>query len=360
MVWRTLLSQHPITTKLLRWYARHSRDLPWRHTRDPYSIWISEIMLQQTQVETVIPYYRRFLARFPSVNALAEARADEVLKIWENLGYYSRARHLHAAAKEIVARWGGKLPQNSKELLRLPGIGEYTAAAILSMAFAQPVAAIDGNVSRVMSRFFALRRPLGSPESLQQIRDQADHLLSRSHPGHFNQAMMDLGAIVCTPRTPSCLSCPLRALCKAKGLGLQEQLPVAKKRPALFHKHMTAAIILDRKKRVLVVQRPASGLLGGLWKFPGGERGAKEALEEALARTVREELGVSIRVGKEVASVKHAYTHFRVTFHVHRCAIAGGSPKALEGHQWKWVPEAQLRRLPLSKAERKILDALHS
>ncbi len=174
------MSQHPITTKLLRWYARHSRDLPWRHTRDPYSIWISEIMLQQTQVETVIPYYRRFLARFPSVNALAEARADEVLKIWENLGYYSRARHLHAAAKEIVARWGGKLPQNRKELLRLPGIGEYTAAAILSMAFAQPVAAIDGNVSRVMSRFFALRRPLGSPESLQQIRDQADHLLSKS------------------------------------------------------------------------------------------------------------------------------------------------------------------------------------
>jgi A/G-specific adenine glycosylase len=352
------MNANQISAKLLRWYARHARDLPWRHTGDPYSIWISEIMLQQTQVETVIPYYRRFLARFPSVRALAEARADEVLKIWENLGYYSRARHLHAAAKEIVVRWGGRLPQNRKELLSLPGIGEYTAAAVLSIAFGQSVAAIDGNVFRVISRLFALRSPLGSSESRRHIRTLADQLLSKRNPGHFNQAIMDLGATVCTPRNPDCLSCPLRGLCKAKDLGLQEQLPAARKRPTLSHKHMTAAIILDRKKRALVVKRPVSGLLGGLWKFPGGERGAKETIKGALRKTVCEELGISISVGKTVASIKHAYTHFRVTFHVYQCAIERGRPKSQEGRLWQWVSPKELRRLALSKAERKILDVL--
>jgi A/G-specific adenine glycosylase len=354
------LSQHPITARLLRWYAGHARDLPWRQTQDPYCIWVSEIMLQQTQVETVIPYYRRFLARFPSVIALAKARADEVLKTWENLGYYSRARNLHTAAGEVASRWGSTIPQNTKDLLSLPGIGEYTAAAILSIAFARPVAAIDGNVSRVISRLFALRSPLGSSESRRQIRNRVDLLMSRKRPGRFNQAMMDLGATVCTPRVPSCLRCPLRRLCRAKGLGLQEKIPVSAQRPVLSHRHMTAAIILDREKRVLVVRRPASGLLGGLWKFPGGEIGPKEAVEEALARTVREELGLCVRPVQSVALVKHVYTHFRVTFHVCRCVMVRGRPKSLEGREWKWVSEAELRRLALSKAERKILAALHS
>jgi len=354
------LSRNPITAKLLRWYAGHARDLPWRHTRNPYFIWVSEIMLQQTQVETVIPYYGRFLAKFPSLKTLAEAGTDQVLKSWENLGYYSRARHLHAAAKETVARWGGRLPQNRKDLLGLPGIGEYTAAAILSIAFDEPVAAIDGNVTRVISRLFALREPLGFSASRQKIRDLADQLLSKRHPGLFNQAVMDLGAAVCTPRNPSCPSCPLRDLCMAEKLGLQEKIPVSMKKPTLLHKHMTAAILLDRKKRVLMVQRPASGLLGGLWKFPGGERRAKEASEKALARTVREELGVSVRVQKSVALVKHAYTHFRVTFHVYRCAMDQGRPKAAEKHRWMWASEEELQRLALSKGERKILGVLHS
>jgi len=357
---KTFLSQHPITSKLLRWYARHSRDLPWRRTRDPYSIWISEVMLQQTQVETVIPYYRRFLARFPSLKTLAEAHDDEVLKLWENLGYYSRARNLHDAAREIAARWQCRLPHQRKELLALPGIGEYTADAILSIAFARPVAAVDGNVSRVISRLFALRSPLGSPESRKRILDLANHLLSKKHPGHFNQAMMDLGAVVCTPRAPSCLSCALRDLCKAKAVGLQERLPVVKKRPTLSNKHMTAAILFDRKERVLLVRRPASGLLGGLWKFPGGERRKEEEVEEALARTVREELDLHVRAVKTIASVRHAYTHFRVIFHAYRCAIVRGRPKSLAGSEWKWVSAEELHSLALSKVERKILAALHS
>jgi A/G-specific adenine glycosylase len=354
------LSQHPITAKLLRWYAAHARDLPWRHTQDPYRIWVSEIMLQQTQVETVIPYYLRFLAAFPSVHALAKAPADEVLKMWENLGYYSRARNLHAAAKEIAARWGGTVPQDRTDLLSLPGIGNYTAAAILSIAFARPVAAVDGNVSRVISRLFALRRPMRSSESRRQIRHWADHLLSKKRPGHFNQAMMDLGATVCNPRNPSCARCPLSRLCRAKGLGLQGKIPVSVKRPILPHKPMTAAILLDRKKRLLLVRRPGSGLLGGLWKFPGGETGAEEAVEESLVRTVREELGMSIRTVKAIASIKHAYTHFHVTIHVYRCATVHGKPKSLQGREWKWISAEDLRRVALSKAERKILAALHS
>jgi len=317
-------------------------------------------MLQQTQVETVIPYYLRFLTKFPSVRALAEARPDEVLKLWENLGYYSRARHLHAAAKEIVVRWGGSLPKNRKGLMDLPGIGEYTADAILSIAFAQPCAAVDANVSRVISRLFALGKRLGSPESREQVRQRAHHLLSKKHPGQFNQAMMDLGATVCTPRTPACVSCPLTGLCKAKHLGLQERLPVTKKKPAPSHKHMIAAILFDRKKRVLVVQRPPSGLLGGLWKFPGRERGEKEAREEALVRTVREELGLHVRAVKTIGSIKHAYTHFRVTFHVYRCAVVRGRLTSREGHEWKWVSAEELHTLALSKAERKILAMLHS
>jgi A/G-specific adenine glycosylase len=201
---------------------------------------------------------------------------------------------------------------------------------------------------------------MGSYESRQEVRHLADQLLSKKHPGLFNQAMMDLGATVCTPRNPSCPSCPLKDRCMAEKLGLQEHLPVSIKRPALLHKHITAAILLDRKKRVLMVQRPASGLLGGLWKFPGGERRAKEASEEALARTVREELGVSVRVEKAVALVRHAYTHFRVTFHVYRCAMEQRRPKAAEKRRWMWVSEEELQRLALSKAERKILGVLHS
>lgn len=354
------MRQHPITSKLLRWYARHARDLPWRRTRDSYAIWISEIMLQQTQVDTVIPYYLRFLARFPSVRALAAAQPEQVLKLWENLGYYSRARNLHAAAKEILARWAGSLPQDSQDLLTLPGIGAYTASAILSIAFAQPVAAVDGNVFRVISRLFALPYPLGSPESREQVHDLANCLLSKKHPGRFNQAMMDLGATVCTPRTPSCPSCPLGSMCQAKGLGLQEQIPVALKRPTLARKHMVAAILFDRKKRMLLVRRPALGLLGGLWKFPGGQMEMKESVNEAVSRTVREELGVSIHVKEEVALVKHAYTHFRVTFHVCRSALVRGRPKAREGVEWKWVSAKDIRLLALSRAERKILDVLQS
>lgn len=347
-----------ISELVLRWYAEHQRDLPWRRTKNPYFIWVSEIMLQQTQVDTVLPYYKRFLSTFPTVQALADASLQEVLKVWENLGYYSRARHLHLAAKEIAARWGGHIPDTEETLLSLPGIGGYTAAAILSFAFGQKVATVDGNVRRVISRLFAIQEPLDQAHTLRRIAQLAEELVPKAHASPFNQGLMDLGATVCTPKNPSCTICPLQALCLAKKQGLEEMLPVRNKRSPLAHKDVTAGLIQDKRGRLLIVQRPPSGLLGGLWKFPGGAREPRESLENALKRTVREELGIRVDIQKALTAVKHAYTHFRITLHAYQCRLNGGRPKALGCQAWQWTPPSDLARFPFSKADRKIMEAM--
>ena len=349
---------HPVATKILRWYAQHGRDLPWRRTKNPYAIWVSEIMLQQTQVETVLPYYRRFLSRFPTVHSLARASLEEVLKAWENMGYYSRARHLHEAAKVIVKRWKGEIPSSLEGLLQLPGVGPYTAGAVASIACGLSVPAVDGNVQRVLSRLFAFRRPLNHDLTRRQIQKLAQGLIPRRNPGRFNQGLMDLGALICTPRTPSCSACPLSELCLAAKKGCQETLPVKGERRPSLHKSLAAAILTDARGRFLVVQRHPAGLLGGLWKFPGGEMKSDETLQETLLRTVGEELGISVRVGKELLSVGHGYTHFTLTIHVFRCAIRTGKPRALKCRCWQWASSNGLNRLPFSKGDRKIMDAL--
>ena len=343
---------------ILRWYRRHQRDLPWRRTRDPYSIWVSEIMLQQTQVETVIPYYERFLAKFPTAESLAEASLQDVLKVWENMGYYSRARHLHLAAREIMAHWGGKIPKTQKELLSLSGIGSYTAAAILSFAFGQSVPTVDGNVRRVICRLFLIHEPIDRSRTQRRVYELAAELVPKNDASLFNQGLMDLGATICTPRHPSCDLCPLESLCMAKEQGLQETLPITRKRPPLPHKEMTAGIIVNKQGRVLIVQRPHAGLLGGLWKFPGGERMPDVTLENALRRSVREELGIRVKIKERLTSVKHAYTHFRVTFHAFQCAINGGRPRALGCRRWRWSTLSGLSDFPFSRVERKIIAVL--
>ena len=349
---------HPVAKKILRWYARHQRDLPWRRTSDPYAVWVSEIMLQQTQVQTVLPYYRRFLARFPTVQSLAEASADEVLKAWENLGYYSRARHLHAAAREIVERWQGKLPSRAEELLHLPGIGPYTAGAIASIAYGEKTPALDGNVKRVLCRIFAVQKPVDQHSTQKRLQVLAGELIPSKDPGRFNQALMDLGATVCTPRKPACSICPLQNLCLAAVKGVQERLPAKKKPRPLPHRETTAAILLDRRGRILLVQRPATGLLGGLWKFPGGTRNEGESMQECLRRTVREELAVAVGCGKEWAVVQHGYTHFTMTLHAYRCSIRDGTPRALKCRRFRWVMPKELDDLPFSRADRKVMEAL--
>jgi len=346
--------------QILNWYARSQRNLPWRKTCNPYHIWVSEIMLQQTQVKTVIPYYYRFLSRFPTVQALASASLDDVLKAWENMGYYARARHLHSAAVEIVERFGGKIPNTWEELIGLPGVGSYTAGAILSIAFSQSVPAIDSNVRRVLSRLYAIDQPLEQSQTQRRIADLTKRLLPKHNAGLFNQALMDLGANICTPQKPGCKSCPIWASCKAHQGQLQDALPVTKKRPPIPHSHVTAAVIRDTHGRILVVRRPNKGLLGGLWKFPGGLQASDETLGRSLRRTVREEVGIQIRVGKSITSVNHAYTHFRITLHAFQCTHETGKPKALGCPDWRWIELRQLEDLALSKADRKIIEALTS
>jgi A/G-specific adenine glycosylase len=347
-----------IAERILSWYAKNKRDLPWRDTANPYFIWVSEIMLQQTQVETVIPFYQHFLSTFPTVESLAEASLQEVLKAWENMGYYARARHLHAAAKEIMGRMGGKIPSTYDELMGLPGIGSYTAAAILSFAFGERRPAVDGNARRVMCRLFAVQDLVEQPGTKQKILELATDMISSADPAEFNHAVMDLGATVCTPRNPSCMACSVQDLCLANEQGLQEALPVTRKKMPVPHKHMTAAVIVDARGRLLIVQRPNNGLLGGLWKFPGGFKRPEETFESGLAKRVREELGIRVEVQEALASVKHAYTHFRITLQAFRCQRRSGMPKALDCQAYQWVRPNHLADYPLSKADRKIIARL--
>lgn len=349
---------HPLAKKVLRWYARHQRDLPWRKTNDPYAIWISETMLQQTQVQTVLPYYHRFLARFPTVQSLAAASPGEVLKLWENLGYYARARHLHAAAAQIVGQLQGVIPKTEKELLLLPGIGSYTAAAIASIAYGERVPAVDGNVRRVLCRVFAVQAPPDHSRTQRHIRRLAETVVPEKSPGPFNQGLMDLGATLCTPRKPSCAACALNGLCLAAIKGLQEFLPMKKPRRPLPQKEMVAAVLVDPRGRALVVQRSPAGLLGGLWGFPGVEKKPHETLNRTLRRAVREELGVDVTCVKALAAVRHAYTHFRITVHAFQCRIGKAKPKAIGSHRLQWATQEDLERLPFSRVDRKIMEAL--
>ena len=341
--------------KLLGWYDRHRRRLPWREKRDPYAIWISEIMLQQTQVKTVVPYYLRFLERFPTVETLARAPLGEVLKSCENLGYYARIRNLHQAAGHIAKRHGGRIPDNGEELIRLPGIGQYTAGAILSIAFGQVVPAVDGNVRRVFSRLFEITEPINDKATRERIESMVQMLIPKRNPGRFNQALMELGAVCCKPKSPSCTACPLQGDCRARAHGLVHRLPVRGKRKTVPHREVVAAIIYDRQGRTLVVKRPASGLLGSLWKFPGGILNPREAREAGLKRIVREELGIGIAVGSPLAAVKHAYTHFRITLTAYSCALLEGS---LTGPSSRWAGAAALEALPFSSADRRIARAV--
>ena len=274
---------------LLRWAEKHLRDLPWRvEPRDPYRVWVSEMMLQQTQVATVIPYFRRFTEHFPTVEALAAAPLDDVLKLWEGLGYYARARNLHRAARQVVAEFDGYLPDTVEELSKLPGIGRYTAGAIASIAFGRDAPVVDGNVKRVLCRVYAIRGDARQPAIQKKLWSLAAANLPKGKAGRWNEAMMELGATVCLPRSPRCDKCPLAGVCRARALGIQEKLPTKAAKKRLPHYDVTAAVIRKRG-RVLIAQRPVGGMLGGLWEFPGGKRERGEALEECRQISSTEE-----------------------------------------------------------------------
>ena len=341
---------------LLGWYAAHSRILPWRGTDDPYAVWVSEIMLQQTRVETVIPYYQRWMARFPSLETLAEASEQDVLQLWEGLGYYSRARNLHKAAR-LVMEHAGKLPEKRKELEALPGIGRYTSGAIASIAFGADEPALDGNIRRVLARVFDLDIPARSKEGESRLWKLLEEHLPTGHAGDFNQGLMDLGSLICTPREPICSKCPVESICRAHALGIEEQRPVSIPRARIPHHTVTAAVIF-RDGRVLIARRPPRGLLGGLWEFPGGKLELGENFQAGLRREIQEELGVLVEVGKKMGVYDHAYTHYKVTLHAYLCRLPFGEPTAIEASELRWVLPAELGGFPMGKIDRQIASLL--
>jgi len=341
---------------LLTWYAHHGRQLPWRSTRDPYAIWISEIMLQQTQVKTVIPYYQRWLAELPTIADLAQTDQQSVLKLWQGLGYYARARNLHRAAQQILGDYEGKFPQNLDQVLALPGIGRTTAGGILSAAFDQPIAILDGNVKRVIARLVALAVPPN--RALNLLWHLSEILLDPDQPRNFNQALMDLGATVCMARSPLCHDCPWQNACQAHQLQLQTTLPMTESKSPLPHKVIGVAVIWNQAGQVLIDRRPQEGLLGGMWEFPGGKIELGETIEACIQREIQEELAIDVAVGDRLTTVEHAYTHFRITLNVFHCRHLRGTPQPLASDEIRWVNLNQLDQYPFPRANVAIIKAL--
>lgn len=346
-----------IQRALLGWFEAEARDLPWRRTTDPYLIWLSEVILQQTRVDQGLPYYERFVEAFPTVFALASAPEDAVLKRWEGLGYYTRARNLHKAAKRVVDEYGGKLPGHPEVLQLLPGVGKYTAGAIASIAFGVRAPVVDGNVKRVLARLFDIDDPIDEVATDRALWALAESLVPAQRPGDFNQALMELGARICTPKSPLCEACPVAKYCQARRAGTQRARPVRVARKAVPHKEIVVACI-ERDGHFLLGKRPPSGLLGGLWEFPGGKIEPGETHAEALVRECREELGIAVRVGGMVACVKHAYTHLHVTLNVYRCTLTRGKPKPKAHTELRWVAPDQFDEFAFPKANHKFMKLL--
>ncbi|MFC4077669.1 A/G-specific adenine glycosylase [Salinithrix halophila] len=340
-----------VRDKLLAWYDENRRDLPWRKNKDPYRIWVSEIMLQQTRVDTVIPYYERFMDAFPTLKALAEAEEEQVIKAWEGLGYYSRARNLHTAVKEVAASYGGKVPSDPEAVSQLKGVGAYTAGAILSIAFDRRVPAVDGNVMRVFSRWFAMQDDVAKLSTRKKFEELALHVIPEGRAGDFNQALMELGALICTPTSPSCDTCPVREECRAREWGVQAELPVKKKAKPPVPLQVIFGWIRQGDK-VLLQRRPNEGLLAGMWGLPTVEAGKGEV---APGEFLREELcrkGISIELGSVLGELEHVFSHRRwqVTL------VEGKIKEQADGNLpegWYWASEEEQEALAFPNVYRK-------
>lgn len=349
-------SPREVQEPLLAWFDADHRDLPWRRTKDPYRILLAEYLLQRTRVVSGTPYYERFLERFPDVVSLAAAPEADVLRAWEGLGFYRRARNLHAAAKAIVRDHGGHIPSDAATLATLPGIGPYTAGAVASIAFDEAVPAVDGNVLRVLARLFRIDSDVTRPSGRRRIDELARSLVPAVRPGTFNQALMELGATVCTPRAPACGRCPLGQLCLARAAGVQPSLPRLPKARAPKVIHVSFAYVRSRG-RTLLVRRPASQLLGSLWGMPGGETVAARGTRAALRRLVVAQTGVRVRVQEEVAEISHTFSHLKWSGSVLRCVPVG---RAVLREGARWVSDREVSDHPLVPAHRKILEDLRT
>lgn len=340
----------PFAAQLLAWYHKNKRDLPWRRTKDPYKIWVSEMMLQQTTVATVIPYFERWFNLFPTVNDLAKADIQDVLKAWQGLGYYARARNLHKAAQVIAAEHQGKVPKDAVLIRQLPGFGPYSTGAVLSIAYDLPLTIIDANVRRVVMRLLALE---GRADNTQDAA--VDVYLKKVFPdkeaGNFNQALMELGALVCRSKEPLCLMCPVSSFCVAYAKGRQEIIPQPKIK-AIKEVYAVIAII-KKQNKLFIQQRPATGLLADMWEFPGGKIEKGETKEKALVREVKEELGIDVLSSVHLFDVTHFYTQFKVKLAVFACEVKA---YPMLNAKRKWVDSKSIRRYPMPSGSAKILD----
>jgi len=329
---------------LLAWYRRYKRDLPWRGSVDPYRVWVSEIILQQTRVDQGLPYYERFLAAFPTVEALAQAPLGRVLKSWEGLGYYTRARNLHAAARSVVA--AGRFPETARGWQELPGVGRYTANAIASFVYGERVPIVDGNVQRVLTRLYDIADSIDAGPTQKLLWDLAGSLVPAKNPGEFNQALMELGACVCSPRKPLCAGCPLQRQCQARAAGTQEARPVraTKKRVPQIK---CAAAVIERRGQLLLARRPASGMLGGLWEFPCVEVESWKEAPRALVRWLQNELHLEVKVSGQLGAVKHTYSHRKVDMRVYECACTRGRAKTGPYEELTWAAPGELDQYPM-------------
>ena len=342
---------------LLVWFETHSRKLPWRETEDPYRIWVSEVMLQQTQVKKVLEYYQKFVSRFPDVERLAKADLQDLLKTWEGLGYYARARNLHKAAQVVVQELGSEIPVDYATFRKLPGVGEYIAAAVQSIAFNRPYAVVDGNVKRVLARLFLIDAPINQSASTKIFQEKADRLLDHTVPGIFNQAMMELGATVCRPQSPTCIVCPANTLCRAFQTARQEEFPIRQKSKPLPEYHIVAGVI-RKGDQILITQRKPEGLLGGLWEFPGGKIQVKETAEQACVRAIREETNLFVESTEYLTRVKHAYTHFKIVMDVFHCSYQSGEIVLNEAVDYRWITADQIDQFPFPRSNHKFIPLL--
>lgn len=315
-------------------------------------------MLQQTRADQATPYFERFLKKFPTLAALAKARRDDVLKQWEGLGYYSRAVRAHSTARYIIEEKQGRFPRTYDELLELPGVGPYTAAAISSLAFNLDHAVLDGNVIRVMTRVFAVEEASDLPAVRFRLQELLNRLLPHGRSAIFNEAMMELGALVCTPVKPRCEVCPLRSICRGLASGEPTHYPVRKPKKAIPHRHVGAGVIIDDTGKILIARRKETSMLGGLWEFPGGGQEDGETIPDCIRRELKEELGLEVRVGPHLVTVRHTFSHFRMDLHAHWVRIVTGKPRAIHCAGFKWVTLDRIADFPLPKADLKILDEL--
>jgi len=315
-------------------------------------------MLQQTRVDQVIPYFNRFMKRFPSLKSLAAATQEDVLKQWEGLGYYSRARNLHKTAQIISKDWNGRFPRTAEEIIKLPGIGSYTTAAIGSLAFNLDLAVLDGNVIRVLSRLFAYTKDTRSTLAKKELQQLADDLLVKGDAGNFNEAMMELGATVCLPKNPQCDDCPMSGVCLGHESGRPTDYPVKAPKKKVPHIVVGAAVVTNGKGEVLIAQRRNEDMLGGLWEFPGGKQEAGETIQQCIVRELKEELGIHIETGEFLVTVKHAYSHFTMEMHTYLAQIKSGRPRPIECQNFQWLKVSDLRKVPYSKADLHVITAL--